>query len=239
MKPYYEDGSVTLYHGDCLDVLPGLARGADLLLTDPPYGISWENHRPSRQHFGSITGDDGSLDVGACLRAALVVVRPFRHLYVFGPADLSGLPVGEVVELIWDKERPGAGDWSAGWAPSHERVQFAVSVPNAYDRRVRRGNGTARLRRGSVLRYHHNSAGVRHHPSEKPVALLRELVEMSSRPGETVLDPFAGSGSAAVAAVMEGRRAVLIELEERYCEVAADRLRKMRPALALFEEAAG
>ena len=239
MKPYYEDASVTLYHGDCREVLPTLSRGsADLLLTDPPYGVSWQSGHRHRA-FERLVGDDGTLDVAAALAAALRVLKSQRHSYIFGRHDLSALPFGGTCELIWDKVGLTGGDTNSGWATAHDYIQFGMhSAPSQRHRGD--GNGAARLRRGSVLRYPRtNGNAVTRHPTEKPVALLRELIEMSSRPGELVLDPFAGVGSTGVAAVMEGRRAVLIELEERYCEVAADRLRKMQPALALFQEAAG
>ena len=81
------------------------------------------------------------------------------------------------------------------------------------------------MRRGTVLRYPNTRGrGATRHPTEKPVALLRELIESSSRFGETVLDPFIGSGSTLVAAALEGRKAIGIEIEERYCEIAANRL---------------
>jgi site-specific DNA-methyltransferase (adenine-specific) len=247
LKPYYADGAVTLYHGDCRDVLPALPQGrsgADLLLTDPPYGHGYHGRSSWAQAgtaaLGGVPGDDGSLDVGACLAVALRALRPQRHVYVFGPDRFAGLPVAGTAELIWDKGIPGLTGAATAWAPSHERIGFGVYVPSTVNRGQGRGALAARLRRGTVLRVDRpHASGVKYHPTEKPVALIRDLIESSSCRGETVLDPFAGSGSTGVAAVMEGRRAVLIELEERYCEVAADRLRKVQPALVLFQEAAG
>jgi site-specific DNA-methyltransferase (adenine-specific) len=238
MKPYYEDGSVTLYCADCRDVLPLLARGADLLLTDPPYGVAYESNQRA-SGWGPILGDGDASWVPDALRAALRVLRVNRHVYVFGPLDLTALTVGGTTELVWDKGKPSSGDLTSPWGPSHERIAFGVWNP--YPSQAENGRLSARLRRGTVLAHPKisNGRGARHHPTEKPVALLRDLIESSSCRGETVLDPFAGSGSTGVAAVMEGRRATLIEVEERYCEVAADRLRKVQPALALFQEAAG
>jgi DNA modification methylase len=238
VKPYYEDGAVTLYHGDCREV--SLPRdSADVLIADPPYGVDWRsNHRAER--FAHIAGDD-SQDVGlAGLRTTLPAVRRWRHVYVFGRFPLEGLGLTNPVELIWEKGQPNGGDLTLPWAPQHEYLQFAVIARS--ERCVATGYGrlAARLRKGSVL--HHprlNGAAVTRHPTEKPVALLRELIESSSCAGETVLDPFAGVGSTGVAAVMEGRKAVLIELEERYCEVAVERLQRVQAMLPLFEEAAG
>jgi hypothetical protein len=81
------------------------------------------------------------------------------------------------------------------------------------------------MRRGSVLTVERpNGAGVSRHPTEKPIRLLRELIESSSKIGESVLDCFVGSGSTLEAAHLEGRTAIGIEIEERYCEIAATRL---------------
>jgi site-specific DNA-methyltransferase (adenine-specific) len=229
---------VTLYHGDCRDVLPFLTRGADLLLTDPPYGVDWQSNRRT-EAFARMAGDDGTLPAFGALALALRVLRPGRHAYCFGLAGWGPLPMSASADLVWDKELLGAGDLSIPWAPSHERILFGVYTPDKTRRARGDGALSARLRRGSVLRCQRlTQTAVTRHPTEKPVAILRVMIESSSLCGETVLDPFAGSGSTGIAAVMEGRRAVLIELEERYCEVAADRLRKMQPALALFAEVA-
>lgn len=229
MTPYYDDGTCRIFHGDCRDVLPRLPRAsADLLVTDPPYGVQWQSgFRQTR--LGLIAGDDGTLDVADLLRLALSVLRPNRHLYVFGRADLSRLPLGPTAELIWDKELIGPGNLSLPWAPAHELIQFAVYVPIPSGRANGAGALTARLRRGSVIRCKRlNAVGVDDahvkHPTEKPVELLRQLIESSSILGETVLDPFMGSGSTLEAAKLEGRKAIGVELEERHCETAAKRL---------------
>lgn len=224
MTPYYEDAAATLYHADARDVLPSLGV-ADLLITDPPYGQKWCSGLRS-ESFGEMAGD-GDSDVGyEVLRLAMPHLRTFRHLYVFGPFDLAAhLPVvGSNIELVWDKLMIGPGDLALPWGPRHEPIQFGVHVPSKANRRDGKGNLSARLRKGSVLSHARpNSRGVRH-PSEKPVALLRELIESSSVIGELVLDPFVGCGSTLVAARLEDRRSIGIEVDERWCEVAAKRL---------------
>jgi DNA modification methylase len=222
VEPYYRDDAVTLYHGDCQEVLPTLARGSvDLLLTDPPYGIGYTG---GRSQHGPIAGDDGSLDVAAALRLALRALRLNRHFYVFGPLDIAPLTTGTTVGLIWDRCKHGSGDLAIPWGVAHEPVLFGVWTPYP----SQRGGGAvaARLRRGSVLRCPtvNNGRGALLHPTEKPIPLLRDLIEASSLIGETVLDPFAGAGSTLLAARMEGRRAVGVEVEEKYCEVIATRL---------------
>lgn len=226
VQPYYEDSSVTLYHGDCREVLHGQPQDVDLLLTDPPYGVGWQSNA-RKNALPLLEGDDGSLNVPLALDAALRWLLPHRHLYVFGRFDLTGLTIGTSVELIWDKQQIGGGDCSLPWGPSHEIITFAVKTGARSEKNGERL--AARLRKGSVIRsMRRTGQGMNDrnalHPTEKPVDVLRQLIESSSILGETVLDPFAGSGSTLVAAKVEGRRAIGIEIDERYCETAARRL---------------
>lgn len=222
---YYETDNVQLWLGDAREVLPTLTT-VDLVVTDPPYGVKWVSNFRT-ESFGDMVGDADTEAGYAAIQLALSILKHGRHLYVFGPFDYSGLPVVNC-ELIWDKAGMiGMGNLTLPYAPAHERIAFGVYVPSAKNRQDGKGRLSARMRRGSVLRYPRpNSRAVRH-PSEKPVPLLRELIESSSCFGETVLDPFAGSGSTLVAAVLEGRKAIGIEIEERWCELAANRLRQI------------
>lgn len=219
-RPYYEDELVTLYHGDCREILPDLPRDSiDLIVTDPPYGIDYLSNRGNHDR---IAGDAGDLDIGECLTLACKTLRRGRHAYVFGSPDLIGSPLTAAVELIWDKQIVGMGDLSLPWSRSHEPITFAVYEPSKANRDKGYGGLAARLRQGSVLRAQRvQGRATLRHPTEKPVPLLRQLIESSSVWGETVLDPFAGVGSTLVAAVLEGRKAVGIEIDERYCEAAA------------------
>lgn len=223
MKPYFDDGTVTLYHGDCRDILPAL-EVCDLLLTDPPYGVNWQS---SRGAHAKLANDDGSLGV-EWLTLALEKVRRGRHAYVFGMRTNEvpeGINLCGLTELIWDKGVMGLGDIESPWGPGHEVIMFGVQEISKANRAKNYGVTAARLRKASVLRVQRpHSAQTLRHPTEKPLELLRVLIESSSTFGEIVLDPFAGSGSALEAARVEGRRAIGIELEERFCEIAANRL---------------
>lgn len=224
MTPYYADEAVTIYHGDARTLLPTLSRDSiDLIVTDPPYGIRYESNR-GHDH-GVITGDDGALDVAATLSIACKALRRGRHAYIFGEINLSTTPLAAQVELIWDKGIVGMGDLTMPWSTSHEPITFAVYEPSAANRAKGYGRLSARIRKGSVIRsMRTNGAATTRHPTEKPVDILRQLIESSSCMGEMVLDPFMGVGSTLVAAVLEGRKAIGIEIEERYCEIAAARL---------------
>jgi DNA modification methylase len=224
VTPYYERDGIVLYLGDCREILPTLEKGAaDLIVTDPPYGVEFQSNRG--QNFDSIIGDDDATFVPAALALACRVLRPFRHVYCFGPSELVPEIVAHPVDLVWNKAQPGMGDLTLPYAPSHERITLGVYVPSKANRRDGYGRGAARMRQGSVLTYPRpNSRGVNRHPTEKPVGLLRRLIESSSLVGESVLDPFVGCGSTLVAAVAEGRTGVGIELDERYVIAAAERI---------------
>lgn len=226
MSSYYEDEYVTIYQGDCLDILPTLDCTADLLVTDPPYGQGWKSNRGG-DRFDVMANDDRNFDLNKSLLAACKILRRGRHAYIFGygPSDISDdVPLTAKANLIWDKGIVGLGDISSPWGPSHERITFAVQEISKANRLKGYGVTAARLRKGSVLRVQRKHSGqTNKHPTEKPVDLLRILVESSSTFGEIVLDPFAGSGSTLVAAALESRRGIGIEINEAYCEVAAKR----------------
>jgi site-specific DNA-methyltransferase (adenine-specific) len=227
MRPYYEEAGVTIYHGDCREVATGLGDGSmDLIVTDPPYGVRWSSGLRMLA-FDDIANDDGCLDVPHVLDEMLRVLRNCRHAYIFGRFDWAGTRIRQAVELIWDKGQIGPGDLSLPWGPQHEVITFGVYVQSDKNTRDNYGRLSARLRRGSVLRVpRYNATAVDLHPTEKPVDLLRQLIESSSILGDVVFDPFAGVGSTLVAARMEGRTAIGIEIDERYCEIAAERLRQ-------------
>lgn len=234
----YESNLVSLWHGDARDVLPAVPKeSAGLILTDPPYSVEWQSNRRVDK-FEVLLGDEKSEDAKAVIAEVIThcvrVVGQNRHLYIFGPAEvLAGQKVSEVVELIWDKVPLGSGDVKSSWGPAHERISFCVS-------KFRHAGQTGtpgiprRLRKGSVLTFPRPTGRNVRHPSEKPVPLLADLIESSSRRGDLIVDPFAGVGSTGVAALLTGRKALLVEKDERWIPIAIDRLRR---AEALAREA--
>ena len=223
-KPYYEDGSVTIYHGDAREILPGIpGRGIDLLLTDPPYGVGYVTARRPRSHelVKPIAGDS-SLEVLRAVGPELDrTLADERHAYVFA----SSMRVGEATDalpwpvknvLVWDKGEAGSvGDLAAGYGVNWEAVLYAVKGRRAF---------TDGKRPRAILRYPWSGTRDPVHPTVKPVGLLSSLIERSSLTGETVLDPFMGSGTTLRAAKDLGRKAIGIEISEEYCAVAAERL---------------
>ena len=233
MKPYYEDDSVVLFHGDCLEVTEWLA--ADVLVTDPPYGIGWKQNGISltsranraagiydgkqRKQHGGIHNDDttetrdSALDLWgdgpAIVFGALRLAPPAgtRHIAVYQKPIDSGVQaalagIRRDLEAIYMLGRHPV--WKRGSAPE---FGFRSSVFTTNSRVMGTPVGIT------------TRAG---HPHAKPLDVLEQL--MAHCPPGTVADPFAGSGSTLVAAKALGRKAIGVELEERYCEIAARRL---------------
>ncbi len=234
--PYYDRSGVVIYLGDSRDVLSSLGReSVDLIVTDPPYGVSFVSGQRAVS-FGSVQGDDDAAFVPAVLSLAGRALRRNRHAYVFGRPALDPFPLRWRAELVWDKGLMGGGDLTSPWGPMHEPITFCLRAADKSHANMEGGKTPARLRSGSVLRYQRpNAKQVKRHPMEKPVPLLRRLIESSSFHGELVLDPFCGSGSTLVAAVAEGRRAVGIEVDERWALVAVERV---DAAISAMESAA-
>lgn len=209
MSLYYEDDQVTLYQGDCREISGWL--DADVLVTDPPYGMSLNSNWKGQQGDMRIEGD---ADTGA--RDAVLAAWGGRPALVFSRWNLP-LPNARQ-RLTWDKgEHVGMGDLTMPWKPNTEDIYVF-------------GRGFSASKRGSsVLRslaiagcVGRNNTGQRHHATEKPIALMETLV--SACPAGVIADPFAGGGSTLVAARNLGRKVIGVELEERYCETIAKRL---------------
>jgi site-specific DNA-methyltransferase (adenine-specific) len=197
--PYYSDEFVTLFLGDCLEVREWLA--ADVLVTDPPYGMAHKSGWQPRPIAGDAT-------TGA--RDDALTAWGGRPALVFGRWS-EPRPEGVITRLVWDKgEWPGMGDLRLPWGPSDEEIYVL-------------GSGWVGKRSGTVVRTNRLSGGaVVDHPTPKPLVLMQVLI--AKCPPGVIADPFAGSGSTLVAAKALGRKAIGVELEERYCEIAARRL---------------
>lgn len=205
MKPYYSHAGITIYHGDCRDVAQDIV--VDCLVTDPPYGLGGISHRPESQWYGyDIPGNQDSR-----LRDwAMGWSRGETPAIVFDACSAS-VPVGVRATLVWDKGPSTGfnGDNTLPWKSTYELIRIFGS-PFVGGRIFE-----------SVLSFHQRGFARPDHPHEKPVELMEHLV---ARTTGTVYDPFMGSGTTLVAAKNLGRKAIGIEIEERYCEIAAKRL---------------
>jgi site-specific DNA-methyltransferase (adenine-specific) len=217
--PYYDDGQIQIWHGDCRDVLPTIkARSVDVVLTDPPYGIALDmDFRRIVNEFGQtgreyadVIGDDAPFDP--------LPLLAFGRCILFGGNYFADrLPMGKWI--VWNKRDSMKterilSDAELIW---HNCGGMPVRVFNWF------WNGAYRTgEMGSFL-----------HPNQKPVALMRWLIEQFTKPGDLVLDPYAGSGPIPEACKQAGRRCIAVEIEETYCATAARRLQQAVLPLAM------
>ncbi|MDQ3125187.1 MAG: site-specific DNA-methyltransferase [Pseudomonadota bacterium] len=205
MRPYFEQDGIVIYHGNCLDVLPQVA--ADWLVTDPPYGIGWRTPESrTRPKSGMrVVGDDEPFDPCYLLGLSLPSV-------IFGANHFADKLPPAPGWIVWDK-RHGM--------PSNDQSDAELAWTNVL--------GSVRTIRytwnggGSLLAENGPARAI--HPTQKPVSLMRSVLEMVKARG-VILDPYAGTGTTIRAAKDLGLRAVGIEIEERYCEIAARRLQQ-------------
>lgn len=211
--PYYSDDLVTLWHGDCLEVTAWLE--ADALVTDPPYGMAYVN-----RHGRAISGDNDC----AARDGALLMWGEGRPALVFGTWKVER-PTGVRQVMVWDKSGGnGFGSTRYPWGNTHEDVYLIGKWPKIKAAGRARDGFTPAISH-SVLRFpvQNSMAGDRpDHPTPKPPALMEHLI--SKCPPGVVADPFAGSGTTLLAAKAIGRKAIGVEIDERYCEMAAKRL---------------
>jgi site-specific DNA-methyltransferase (adenine-specific) len=228
MRPFFEADGISVYHGDCRDVLAELPAGSvDLVLTDPPYGKQFVGERRAIRKV-NIRADgarQGVRVVRQALFAALPLLRTDAHVLVFChweswpdfyDAICPLVPIKNA--LVWHKDRGGAGDTEMEYARDYEVILYG-----AQGRRRIGGRRDAAVIRGfppvGAKRLHPTEK-----PTEKPVGLLEYLIGKHCPPEGLTLDPFAGAGSTLVAAKQLGRRAVGVEIDQRYCRITADRL---------------
>lgn len=205
MKPYYQDSAVTIYHGDCREIVPTLGR-FDLLLTDPPYGIDACNRRKilSRSNHTIATDyGDGVWDSAPADQSLLDYIISNCEKAIIWGGNYFRLPPC-VGPLVWDKENSGDfADGELAW----NNLGSAL--------RIKRHMWNGMIRKG---REH------RDHPTQKPLEIITWCISLAGDSAKTILDPFAGSGTTGRAAKDLGRKATLIEREEKYCEIAARRM---------------
>ena len=238
MQPYWSDADVTLYLGDSREILPALGVTADLILADPPYGqtsLKWDRWQ------------DGWLDVAATVSQSLWCFGSLR-MYLDHVSEFAAWKLSQ--DIVWEKHN-GSGFHADRFKRVHEQVAHwyrgdwariyheVPTTPDATARAVRRKHrpphtghieassytsedGGPRLMRSVIFMRSMHGRAI--HETEKPVGLLDPLISYACPSGGLVVDPFAGSGSTLDAARCTGRRAIGIEADERYAELAARRL---------------
>ncbi len=223
MKPYYEDEGITIYNGDCRDILPSI-KSCDLILTDPPFFMP-ATHYQSRLTWQRSWGDTSVMGIfwSVILDLSLPLLQNKGHFITFCNGESFAVFYPEMYRrfdvlktLVWDKGHIGLGRI---WRNQHELIiagrweatQFHEESAN----------------RSDVIVAAVTPSSNRLHPVEKPMALLETLILPTVGPNEMIIDPFMGSGTTLRAAKDLGRKAIGIETEERYCEIAAKRMSQM------------
>jgi DNA modification methylase len=206
MKPYYEQDGIVIFHGDCRDVLPTIAPSSvDLVLTDPPYGM---DYKPMRGADGSKRWADGVKGDNKPFDPHMLLLYP--RLILFGANWYAESLPSSGGWFVWDKTPNGAKD---GFHASHCELAW-TNLGGSIHKFSLQWGGEARNGEPFL------------HPTQKPVALMRWLILKWTKPGDLILDPYMGSGPVARACFEHGRRYIGIELEEKYCEIAVERLQQ-------------
>ena len=214
MIPYYQEGGITIYNADCRDILPLIPdKSVDLVLTDPPYGMNRVQN----------DGKDYLEMVGPVLREVWGKMSEGASAFIF-------TSTGEVVEvanalgkrlkrMFWMYKPADCTFPLAGWLLTSEAILWFVKGERAIleERRPFRHDCYIHTRVGLE--------GVEGHPTVKPLWVIKDLASRCPSAG-TILDPFLGSGTTAVAAKQLGRKCIGIEISEKYCEIAVNRLRQ-------------
>lgn len=209
--PYYQDAYVTLWHGDCRELLP-MVGAVDVVLTDPPYGVGWSQHGGGRtgtargmRRLPAIVGDNN-----VSVRDEVLAVLAPRPALVFG-SFRAPFPAGVIQVLVYKKPTDaGVIGSTTGFRRDAEPIFLLGDWP------------TQKVIRSSVVDSRSwMKASTKYHPHAKPLDVLTVLLR--ALPPGTVVDPFVGSGSTLVAAKQRRRTAIGIEIEERCCEIAAQR----------------
>lgn len=216
MTPYYQHAGITIYHGDCREILPELEAGSvDLVLTDPPYGINYKN----------ASWSDRPEDYERLMNFLVQELKRVCHGWIFIFQAMLNVPRFHE------------------WFPSEYRIFAAIKnfaqvtptrIRHSWDPVVMWCNGDkGKPQKGVVSRDYHVgntasivSGGHSSHPCPRPLDTIKYIVRIASEDHMLIIDPFMGSGTTLRAAKDLGRRAIRIEIEERYCEIAAERLRQ-------------
>lgn len=212
-----------LMKGDCLELMEKIPDGSvDMVLTDPPYGICYQSHR-RKSVYDRITNDDSVDFLPPLFGEMNRILKNNTAVYCFCSwhnVDVFKMEFEKVFTikniLIWAKSNHGSGDLLGSYAPRYEMILYGTK-----GRRVLEGKRTDDI-------IYADKTQNRFHPTEKPVRLLERIIAKSSAKGDSVFDPFMGSGSTGVACVNTGRDFIGIEKEEKYYEIAQKRIMEAR-----------
>jgi len=206
LKPYYETETGKLYHGDCLEIMPEL-ESVDLILTDPPYGINI--NKSNRLSISRGLGNETWDNKPASMESLKLILSKSNNQVIWG-GNYFNLPPTKCF-LIWDKLNDGRdfADCEFAWTSFNTVARIFRKRPQKMD-------------------------GGKVHPTQKPIYLFTWILDNYSIKGETICDPYIGSGTTAIACEKLNRRWLGIEMSEKYCEITAKRVENETKQLNLF-----
>lgn len=223
-----------IWHGDSRKLVSSITEPINCLILDPPYGVSFKSYRaelPKGKEFVRPIEGDADLAGALSLFSEVFIACSEKtadncDAYLFSRWDVvdhwiqlvrDELPIATGFRykmlLIWDKGIPGMGDIDGNWGCGHEIILY-----------LKKGRRDMPYRRSSIIAVNKLGAKQHIHPTEKPVKLMQELINISTEPGDLVVDPFSGSGSAVVAAQNLGRNAIGIETDLEHVRRSRERL---------------
>ena len=218
-----------IYNGDCFEIMKTIEENAiDLVLTDPPFGMSFQSNHRKEKHK-KIENDDNLDWLPNWVNELKRIVKDDSHLYIFCSWHKVDIFKSELEKhfkikniLIWEKNNTGMGDLEGDYAPKYEMIIFC-------------SNGVKKLkgRRDSNIVKAKKTGNI-NHPTEKPINLMEYFIEKSSNKGDVVFDSFAGGGSTLIAAEILDRNYIGIELDKDYFNIINKRLSEHKPQIRMF-----
>lgn len=208
---------------DCLEGMKAIPDGSvDIVVTDPPYGINYASARikDKNKRLGGILNDkEPFLDF---IKQAMTKLKPTGAMFIFTRWDVQQSFIDEVKRnggrvknvLIWDKGTHSMGDLKAAYGGRYESIIFVAGAEFRFPGK----------RPQDIIEIPKVAPAKLRHPNEKPTALIEKLITDTTVPGDTVLDPFMGSGTTAVACIRTGRNYIGFELDEKYHAIAEQRI---------------
>ena len=224
--------TVDLRLGDCLEVMKSIPdKSIDAVITDPPYGINYQSARrtDSNERFDVLDGDqsvptewlENSFRVAKDTACLFCFCRWDTQQVFYDAIQKAGWKIKS--QVIWDRGVHGLGDLKAQYAPMHDNVWFAI-----------KGNYQFKHKRPkSVLRVDRLPASDLVHPTQKPSSLMKTINLDLTSDGDTILDPFMGSGTTGVACVQTGRNFIGIEIDPGYFAIAEKRIKDAQQQMRL------
>jgi len=216
----FEIGNATLYHGDCLEILPTLPK-VDSAITDPPYEIEAHTlQRRVRRGNEPLSFEPLSFELRRD-SGRLIAAMTKRWAIVFCQCEASQLWRRDLEPMVYRRTgiwvKPDAMPQYSGDRPGmgYESIVFSHAPGRS------KWNGGGRV---GVFTHNKNSGGIHDHQTQKPVPLMVELTALFTDHGETILDPFMGSGTTGVACMNLGRKFIGIEIEKKYFDIACERI---------------